>query len=90
MTPGGGLGEQAAIPTSGVGRRRAKAVANRRRVHAMENDRAVAAGGLPVHVVALSVCGCGRISWLEDGASADAWADFDRDNDDHDSYCEAL
>ena len=76
------------IPTSGPARRRAKAVRNRRHVHAQENDRAVAAGGLPVHWTALDTCPCGRISWLEEGATDEDHAAFNESAADHASYCE--
>lgn len=77
-----------AIPTSGCARRRAKAIRNRRHSHAQENDRVVAAGGFPIHWVALDQCPCGRISWLEEGASDEDRSDFYRDSEDHASYCE--
>lgn len=76
------------IPTSGVARRRTKAVARHRHVHAQENDRRVAAGGLPVHWVALDTCPCGRVSWLEEGATAEDRDTFYRDSEDHSSYCD--
>lgn len=76
------------IPTSGTARRRTKAIVRRRHVHAMENDRAVAAGGLPVHWSSLDTCPCGRVSWLEEGASAEDRESFDRDSEDHEAYCE--
>lgn len=76
------------IPTSGCARRRAKAIARRRRVHAMENNLAVAAGRLPVHWVCLDTCPCGRVSWLEEGATNDEYDDFYRDSEDHAAYCE--
>lgn len=76
------------IPTSGPARRRAKAVRNRRHVHAQENDRAVAAGGLPVHWTALDTCPCGRVSWLEEGATDEDRDAFNESAADHASYCE--
>lgn len=77
-----------AIPTSGCARRRAKAIARRRFVHARENDRLVAAGHLPAHFVRLSTCPCGYISWLEEGADSEAQEDFERHSEDHMSYCD--
>lgn len=76
------------IPTHGCARRRAKAVARRRHVHAIENNLLVAAGHLPRHGAALSVCPCGRVSWLEEGATAEDHEAFTQDNDDHAAYCE--
>lgn len=76
------------IPRSGAGRRRAKAIVRRQRVHASENTRAVAAGGYPVPWSALDVCPCGRIAWLEEGASDQDRDDFYRESEDHSSYCD--
>lgn len=78
----------APIPTSGVARRRAKAIRNRRRVHAQENDRLVAAGHLPRHWTSLDTCPCGRISWLEEGADDEDRDAFYRDSEEHAAYCE--
>lgn len=76
------------IPTSGPARRRAKAIANRRRVHAADNNRRVASGLLPLHWSALDACPCGRVAWLEEGATDQDRDDFYRDSDDHNSYCD--
>lgn len=76
------------IPTSGCARRRAKAIRNRRHVHAQENDRLVATGRLPRHWVALDSCPCGRISWLEEGATDEDRDAFYRGTDDHAAYCD--
>lgn len=76
------------IPTSGCARRRAKAVARRRHVHAIENDRRVAAGGLPLHWTSLDTCPCGRVSWLEEGATDEDRDAFYRDSEDHAAYCD--
>lgn len=78
----------ATIPTSGTARRRAKAIRNRRSVNALENNLAVAAGRLPVHWAALDTCPCGRVSWLEDGATDEDRDNFYRDSDEHSSYCD--
>ena len=77
-----------AIPTSGVARRRAKAVRNRRRVHAQENNRLVAAGHLPAHWIALDTCPCGRVAWLEEGATDEDYEAYYREADDHAAYCD--
>lgn len=76
------------IPTSGPARRRAKAIRNRRHVRAQENDRLVAAGRLPRHWTSLDTCPCGRVAWLEDGATDEERADFYRDSEDHAAYCD--
>lgn len=76
-----------AIPTSGTARRRSKAIARRRHVHAQENDRLVAAGGLPHYWAALDACPCGRVSWLEDGASDEEFDAFYLATEDHAAYC---
>ncbi|MGZ4521034.1 MAG: hypothetical protein ACXVGA_06775 [Mycobacteriaceae bacterium] len=77
-----------AIPTSGVARRRAKAIARRRHVRAQENDRLVAAGHLPLHWTSLDTCPCGRVSWLEEGATDEDRDAFYEDSAVHDSYCD--
>lgn len=76
------------IPTSGCARRRAKAVRNRCNVQARENDRLVAAGRLPRHWTSLDTCPCGRVSWLEEGASDEEREAFQRDSEDHETYCD--
>ena len=83
----GAIERGVAIPTSGVARRRLKAVHNRRCVHARENDRRVAAGGFPIHWAALDVCPCGRIAWLEEGASDEARDAFYDESRAHLDYC---
>lgn len=77
----------ATIPTRGVARRRAKAIARRTRVHQIENDVAVAAGRLPPHWTSLDTCPCGRVSWLEDDATDEDRDAFYRDSENHASYC---
>ena len=77
----------ATIPTSGSARRRAKAQRNRERAYDLESLWALRNDRIPPHAVAVSICSCGRRSWLMPGADADAWESFDRDNDDHDTYC---
>lgn len=79
----------ALIPTSGCARRRAKAVDRRRRVRAQENDRLVAAGRLPAHWTALDTCPCGRVAWLEEGATPADREQFERDSSDHTWQCDA-
>lgn len=76
------------IPTSGPARRRAKAIRNRRRVHAQENNLRVAAGRLPLHWTSLDTCPCGRVSWLEEGATDEDRESFYRDSEDHAAYCD--
>lgn len=76
------------IPTTGPARRRAKAIRNRRAVHAAENDRAVAAGRYPIHWTALDTCPCGRIAWLEVGATDEDRAAFYEESNDHSAYCD--
>lgn len=78
----------ATIPTSGCARRRAKAIRNRRREHAHDNNRLVATGHLPRHWTALDTCPCGHLAWLEEGATAEDREHFDRDRADHDAYCD--
>ncbi len=77
------------IPTTGPARRRTKATRNRRAVHAAENNRAVAAGRYPPHWTALDSCGCGRIAWLEDGATDEDRDAFYAESNDHAGYCDA-
>lgn len=72
------------IPTSGVTRRRAKAVTRRGYLYEMDVRWAFRLGRLPLHVEAASICTCGRLSWLMPGATADEHEAFARDNEDHD------
>lgn len=44
---------------------------------AFRNDR------LPLYAEAISVCSCGRRSWLMPGASVEEQGDFDASNDEH-------
>lgn len=76
------------IPTSGTARRRAKAVRNRRHIHAQENNLRVAAGRLPLHWTSLDTCPCGRVSWLEEGATDDDHDAFCQSSDEHSAYCD--
>lgn len=77
----------APVPTSGSGRRRAKAIARRGYLHELDVRWAFRLDRLPRHAVAASVCSCGRMSWLMPGASDEDREAFDRDNADHADMC---
>ncbi len=72
------------IPSSGVSRRRAKAVRNREAVAEM---RFFIDGTIPGHAVAVDMCPCGRVSWLGRGASDEDHEAFRGESDDHSEYC---
>jgi hypothetical protein len=79
----------ATIPTSGSARRRAKAARNRQLALNCEAKWAFLNDRIPPHAIAASVCSCGYRSWLMPGANDEDWESFERDNDDHATYCES-
>jgi hypothetical protein len=78
------------IPTRGVARRRAKAIARRRWVHELDTLAALAAERLPLYWSRLDMCSCGRTSWLGPDASDAERDEFDQDSAEHAAYCEAV
>lgn len=72
------------IPTSGTGRRRAKAIRNRQAIEVAEAFRT---GSVPRSAIAASYCTCGRRSWLMPGATDEDYRQWDLRNADHDAYC---
>lgn len=76
------------MPTSGSARRRAKAQRNREAGYWLESLESYRTGRIPRSAVAVSMCSCGRLSWLMPGATDEAREAFDRENEDHDAYCD--
>lgn len=81
----------APMPTSGSARRRAKAEGNRQNSYDLEVSEAFRTDGVPKSAVAVSICSCGFTQWLMPARSEEeaqgGREDFDRANQDHDSYC---
>ena len=77
----------ATMPTSGVARRRAKAVARRRWVHEADTKFALVNDRLPLYWSALDLCPCGRVSWLGPDASDEEQERFYEESESHAAYC---
>lgn len=76
------------IPTSGTGRRRAKAIRNRETGYVLEVAEAFRSCRVPRSAVAVSYCSCGRTSWLMPGGVDEDYELYHRDNADHEAYCD--
>lgn len=76
------------IPSRGVARRRAKAVRNRKAVHAADVMRAFENDTFPELSIAGGGCSCGWIQWLMPGATEDDWTAYYQAADDHASMHE--
>lgn len=76
------------MPTSGVARRRAKAIARRRWVHDLDSLKALVNGRLPLFWSALTVCPCGFTTWLQPEATPEEHDDFRQSVADHADYCD--
>lgn len=70
-----------------VQKRRRQAINRRQWVTEMDVRWSYYADRIPRSAIAVSKCGCGRTSWLLEGADDDERRAFDEDNDAH--YCEA-
>lgn len=71
------------IPTSGVARRRAKAIRNRQVVHDADVVRAFENDTFPELAIAAGGCSCGWMQWLMPGATEDDWAGYHHEAADH-------
>ena len=65
-------------------RRRAKAIVRREWLHDLDVRWAFRLDRIPTYAESVSMCSCGRTSWLMPGAAAEDREAFERENADHD------
>ncbi len=68
-------------------RRRLKALARRQWVIDLDQRHATLQGRLPIYAQAVSICSCGRTSWIMEGAGEDELAEWREDERDHLMHC---
>lgn len=73
-----------------LSRRHRKALARRQWVVDLDQRHAILQGRLPINVRAVSICSCGRTSWVMDGATDAELNEFYTDADDHAAWCADL
>lgn len=73
---------------SGSTRRRLRAIARRAFVTTADVRHSITQDRIPRSAIAVSVCGCGRRSWLLEGASDEDYTEFAQENADHGDWCD--